>query len=159
MGARSSAFIFAVGHRFRDRITDPLVAWAMLTLFVVAGFFFFLLAGPANPSHRAGAARLRRKPGPNPLQRRTTSSLAVHPPMLCLGYVGFTVPFRLRHRRSSPVGWGKGGLWLETRRWTRCWRGASCRSASSSAGGGHHEVLGWGGYWAWDPVESTSLLP
>ncbi len=151
-----TAYIAAVGHRFRDRITDPLVAWAMLTLFVVAGFFFFLLAGPANPFHVVQVPPGYDGPGPNPLLQNHIL-MAVHPPMLYLGYVGFTVPFAFAIGALVTGRLGEGWL-LETRRWTLlAWGFLSL--GIILGGWWSYEVLGWGGYWAWDPVENASLLP
>ena len=81
----------------------------------------------------------------------------IHPPMLYLGYTGFTVPFAFA--LGALLGRYPGEKWIHiTRRWTMVgW-------AFLSVGillGGHwaYKVLGWGGYWAWDPVENASLLP
>ena len=87
-----AGYLAVVAHHFRDRATDPLVGWALVTGFVVAAFFFGLMLGPANPfQHVAGAIPLD-GPGPNPLLQNHPL-MAFHPPMLYLGYVGFTVPF------------------------------------------------------------------
>jgi len=83
--------------------------------------------------------------------------MAVHPPLLYLGYVGMTVPF----------GFAMGALlsgrlddtWLRvTRRWTlTAWMFLSL--AIMAGMWWSYEVLGWGGYWAWDPVENASFMP
>lgn len=148
-------YVGAAAWRFRDRTADPTVAWALAVMLIVCVFFFALLAGPANPF-----ATLADPPpdggGLNPLLRNHPL-MAIHPVMLYLGYVGFTVPFGFA---VAALVTGKfDSHWLaDTRRWTLV--------AWGSLGAGillgawwSYEVLGWGGYWAWDPVENASLLP
>lgn len=148
-------YVGAAAWRFRGRTADPTVAWALAVMLIVCVFFFALLAGPANPF-----ATLADPPsdggGLNPLLRNHPL-MAIHPVMLYLGYVGFTVPFGFA---VAALVTGKfDSHWLaDTRRWTLV--------AWGSLGAGillgawwSYEVLGWGGYWAWDPVENASLLP
>ncbi|MGH3516462.1 MAG: heme lyase CcmF/NrfE family subunit, partial [Haloechinothrix sp.] len=95
-------------------------------------------------------------PGPNPLLADHIM-VAFHPPVLYLGFVGFTVPFAFA---MSALVLRKGGVdWLlRTRR-------ANLVAWSFLTGGlvlgawWSYEVLGWGGYWAWDPVENAALIP
>jgi len=84
-------------------------------------------------------------------------AMAIHPPMLYLGYVGFTVPFAFAI--ASLITKQKGDAWIHTtRRWTLVtWLFQSCGVMLGAAWAYH--VLGWGGYWGWDPVENASLLP
>ena len=94
--------------------------------------------------------------GPNPLLQNHIL-MAVHPPMLYLGYVGMTVPFAFA--MSALIRGDQGRVWLErTRRWTLiAW---SFLTLGILLGGWwSYEVLGWGGYWAWDPVENAAFLP
>ncbi len=96
-------------------------------------------------------------PGPNPLLQNHIL-MAVHPPLLYLGYVGMSVPFAFAHRRDA-LGRGRDDDWIRlTRRWTLvAW---VFLSAAIIAGmWWSYEVLGWGGYWAWDPVENASFMP
>ncbi len=95
-----SGYTFAVGQKFRRRLDDPLVGWALLTMFVVCVFFFGLLIGPANPFRSFTPPAGFNGPGPNPLLQNNTL-MAIHPPMLYLGYVGLHRPVRLRHRRPG----------------------------------------------------------
>ncbi|HLM64750.1 MAG TPA: cytochrome c biogenesis protein CcsA, partial [Acidimicrobiales bacterium] len=85
-------YMAVVVRRFRDRLSDPLVGWALLVMLTVTAFFFFLLAGPANPFTSFNPPAGYDGPGPNPLLQNHVL-MAFHPPMLYLGYVGFTVPF------------------------------------------------------------------
>lgn len=149
-------FIAFTAHKFRDRITDPLVAWALLTTLVVALFFFLLTLGPANPfSLVTGAVPLDGR-GPNPLLQNHPL-MAFHPPMLYLGYVGFTIPYAFAIAALATGRLGEGWL-LETRRSTLvAWGFLTVGIVLGSWWS--YEVLGWGGFWAWDPVENASLLP
>lgn len=93
--------------------------------------------------------------GLNPLLQYP--AMAIHPPMLYLGYVGFAVPFAFAI--GSLITRQPGDGWIHTtRRWTMVtWLFQSCGIVLGAAWAYH--VLGWGGYWAWDPVENASLLP
>ena len=83
--------------------------------------------------------------------------MAFHPPMLYLGYVGFTVPFAFAIAALATGRVGEGWL-VETRRWTLfAWGFLSVGIVLGAWWS--YEVLGWGGYWAWDPVENASFLP
>ena len=83
--------------------------------------------------------------------------MAFHPPMLYLGYVGFTVPFAFAIAALVTGRVGEGWL-IETRRWTLFAWGFLTVGIVLGAWWSY-EVLGWGGYWAWDPVENASFLP
>jgi cytochrome c-type biogenesis protein CcmF len=93
--------------------------------------------------------------GLNPLLQYP--AMAIHPPMLYLGYVGFAVPFAFAI--ASLMTRQPGEAWIHTtRRWTLItWLFQSCGIMLGAAWAYH--VLGWGGYWGWDPVENASLLP
>jgi cytochrome c-type biogenesis protein CcmF len=149
-------YLVAVVAKFRRRLEDPLVGWALLTMLVVAAFFFFLMAGPANPFEKVSPAPGYDGPGPNPLLQNHPL-MAFHPPMLYLGYVGFTVPFAFAVAALVTGRVGEGWL-LSTRRWTLVAWGFLTIGIVLGAWWSY-EVLGWGGYWAWDPVENASFLP
>ncbi len=85
------------------------------------------------------------------------SEMVIHPPMLYLGYTGFSVPFAFA--MAALLGRYPGEKWIHiTRRWTMI---AWVFQTLGVLLGAHwaYAVLGWGGYWAWDPVENASLLP
>jgi len=149
-------YLVMVAWRFRHRLADPLVGWALLVLFAVCTFFFVLLAGPAHPFASFDPWPGYDGPGPNPLLQNHVL-MAFHPPILYLGYVGFTVPFAFAIGALTTGRIGEGWL-VETRRWTLlAW---TCLTAGIILGAWwSYEVLGWGGYWAWDPVENVSFLP
>src|SRR4051812_34006093 len=151
-----AGYLAVMVHHFRTRATDPLVGWATLTVFVVAGFFFALMAGPANPFRVIHGAIPPNGPGPNPLLQNHPL-VAFHPPMLYLGYVGFTIPFAFAVAALVTGRLGEGWL-VETRRWTLFAWGFLTIGIVLGAWWSY-EVLGWGGYWAWDPVENASFIP
>ncbi|MDY7099621.1 MAG: heme lyase CcmF/NrfE family subunit [Actinomycetota bacterium] len=149
-------YIAITVHRFRNRLSDPLVGWASLVMLGVAVFFFGLLMGPANPFTSFDPPIGYDGPGPDPLLQNHIL-MAVHPPMLYLGYVGFTVPFAFAVAALVTGRVGEGWL-VETRRWTLVAWGFLTSGIILGAWWSY-EVLGWGGYWGWDPVENASFLP
>ncbi len=151
-----AGYLAAMVYRFRNRSADPLVGWAILTGLVVAAFFFALMLGPANPFRQVAGAVPADGPGPNPLLQNHPL-MAFHPPMLYLGYVGFTVPFAFAVGSLVTGRVGEGWL-VETRRWALFAWGFLSVGIILGAWWSY-EVLGWGGYWAWDPVENASFLP
>ncbi|MFZ0880461.1 MAG: cytochrome c-type biogenesis CcmF C-terminal domain-containing protein, partial [Candidatus Acidiferrales bacterium] len=83
--------------------------------------------------------------------------MVIHPPMLYLGYTGFTIPFAFA--MAALLGRYPGEKWIQiTRRWTMVAWGFQSIGILLGAHWAY-AVLGWGGYWAWDPVENASLLP
>jgi cytochrome c-type biogenesis protein CcmF len=152
-------YIVLTAWHFRARLADPLVGWAMVTLFCIAGFFFLLMFRPvdaANPFTVVSGVPPLDGPGPNPLLQNHLL-MAFHPPMLYLGYVGFSVPFAFAIAALVTGRVGEGWL-LETRRWTLfAWGFLTMGIILGSWWS--YEVLGWGGVWAWDPVENASFLP
>ncbi len=149
-------YIAAVLFKFRARGNDPLLGWAIVVLLGISTFFFALMAGPANPFTPVTVPLGFAGPGPNPLLQNHLL-VAFHPPMLYLGYVGFSVPFAFAAAALITGRVGEGWL-VETRRWTVAAWGFLTAGIMLGAWWSY-EVLGWGGYWAWDPVENASLLP
>ena len=149
--------LYSVGVVWTNRHRPGLlVPYASAALLAIALFFHILLVGPANPFHLVSPVPLD-GPGPNPLLQNHIL-MAVHPPLLYLGYVGMSVPF------AFAVGAVLSGDvtnddWIRiTRRWTiTAW--ALLTAAIIAGMWWSYEVLGWGGYWAWDPVENASFIP
>ena len=149
-------FTAAVGWKFRRRTADPLVAWALVVMFVVMAFFALVSFGPADPFGAGVSGPRTSDPGPNPLLQNHVLVL-FHPPILYLGYVGMTVPFAFAIAALITGRVGEGWL-LETRRWALfAW--AFLTIGILLGGWWSYAVLGWSGVWAWDPVENASLLP
>ncbi|MEM7285391.1 MAG: heme lyase CcmF/NrfE family subunit [Actinomycetota bacterium] len=151
-----AGYLAIVAVKFRDRLEDTLVAWALIVLFVVMAFFLALMVGPANPFVSVEVPPGYDGPGPNPLLQNHIL-VAFHPPMLYLGYVGFTVPFAFAIAALVTGRLGEGWL-LATRRWTLFAWGFLTAGIILGAWWAY-DVLGWGGYWGWDPVENASFLP
>jgi cytochrome c-type biogenesis protein CcmF len=147
----SSLALYATRNRLRE-----IVPYATAVMAGIAGFFtgLMLFAGGVNPF-----AKLSPAPadgiGLNPLLQHP--SMMIHPPMLYSGYVAFTIPF------AFAIGA------LVTRRLDASWIRATRRFALIAwafLGFGlllgarwSYTELGWGGYWAWDPVENAALMP
>ena len=167
-----AGFTWAVIVRYR-RSPDALGAAALAVMGGVGFFFFGLMISVANPFEVCTSALNAgcgvsspwplaavdaplNGPGPNPLLQNHLL-MAIHPPMLYLGYVGLSVPFSYaigalalgipgpewlrRSHRSTLVAWSFLTIGITLGGW---WA---------------YEVLSWGGYWAWDPVENASLMP
>jgi cytochrome c-type biogenesis protein CcmF len=141
--------------KYRDKMNDPMVGWAMATMFIVMVFFFMLTIGPADP-FRAGAPGVLDGPGPNPLLQNHIL-VVFHPPILYLGYVGMTVPFAFAIGALITGRLGEGWL-VETRRWALFSWGLLTLGIILGSWWSY-EVLGWSGVWAWDPVENASFIP
>ncbi|MGH8989146.1 MAG: heme lyase CcmF/NrfE family subunit, partial [Acidimicrobiales bacterium] len=149
-----AVFSSLVVWRYRRRADDDVVRWATLVLYAVSAFFFGLMAGPANP-FRTSAAVLKGL-GPNALLQ-DNPLVAIHPPMLYIGFVGFTVPFAFA---IGMLATGRvGELWqAEVRRWTLVsWTALTVGIVLGAWWS--YQVLGWGGFWGWDPVENAALMP
>ena len=148
-----AGFTYAV-HRTVDE-PDRTGVGALAVLGLVSIFFFGLMATAANPFTTLDVV----PPdgiGANPLLQNHIL-MAVHPPMLYLGYVGMSVPFAFA---IAALAAGDGTTaWLQrTRRWSLiAWSFLTLGIALGAWWS--YEVLGWGGYWAWDPVENASFLP
>ncbi len=148
-----AGFTFWVNYRFRRG--DGLTPLALVVMAAVALFFFGLMLTAANPFAMLDPAPADGA-GPNPLLQNHIL-MAVHPPLLYVGFVGFTVPFAFA--MSALAGRRPGSAWLEvTRRWSLLAWGFLTVGITLGALWSY-AVLGWGGYWAWDPVENASFIP
>ena len=141
--------------RLRHKTDSRLFAHASVIIAAVQVFFLLLLNFAAHPFAIMQGSLPEDGNGLNPLLQYP--EMVIHPPMLYLGYVGFTVPFAFA--LSALVMRYPGEKWIHiTRRWTMVtWGFLTCGVFL----GAHwaYSVLGWGGYWGWDPVENASLLP
>ena len=149
-----AAYAALVAYVQRDS-HSRLTPFASGVMGFVAIFFFGLLVGPASPFGTVFPVPAN-GPGPNPLLQNHPL-MGLHPPMLYFGYVGLTVPFAFAIAALL-----SGKLDEEWIRTTRRWTVAPWAFLSVGIVGGawwSYEVLGWGGYWAWDPVENASFLP
>lgn len=144
-----------IAVKYKTRLSDPMVGWALATMFFVSVFFFVLTLGPANP-FAAGAPGVLDGPGPNPLLQNHILVM-FHPPILYMGYVGMTVPFAFAIGALITGRVGEGWL-VETRRWALFSWGLLTLGIILGSWWSY-EVLGWSGVWAWDPVENASFIP
>ena len=111
---------------------------------------------PANPFKRGARRDPADGQGPNPLLQNHPL-VAIHPPILYAGYVGFTIPFSFAIAALVTGRFGEGWL-ADVRRTTLVALGFLTVGIVLGAWWSY-AVLGWGGYWGWDPVENASLLP
>jgi cytochrome c-type biogenesis protein CcmF len=148
-----SAYGFVL--RFRHRVDVRLSAFASVIMAGIQIFFLLLLTIAAPPFSIAPGAVAADGAGLNPLLQYP--EMVMHPPMLYLGYVGFSVPFAFA--LGALMMRYPGEKWIHiTRRWTMVtWLFLTVGIFM----GAHwaYSVLGWGGYWGWDPVENASLMP
>ena len=151
-----AGWIAATAIRFRKRGTDPLIGWAMAIAYAVAAFFFGLMLTGSNPFTLVKGAIPSDGPGPDPLLQNNVL-VAFHPPLLYLGLVGFTIPFAFACASLITGRVGEGWL-VEMRRWTLFSWGFLTFGLILGAWWSY-KVLGWGGYWAWDPVENAAFVP
>ena len=141
--------------RLRYKTDQRLFAHASVVIAAVQVFFLMILNFAAHPFAIMEGALPPDGNGLNPLLQYP--EMVIHPPMLYLGYVGFTVPFAFA--LGALIMKYPGEKWIQiTRRWTMVtW----CFLTIGVFLGAHwaYAVLGWGGYWGWDPVENASLMP
>ena len=146
-------YSFVVLRQNRDRNLE-LMPYVTATLMATALFFLVILNFVTPPFDTLAAPPADGR-GLNPLLQDW--GMVIHPPNLYLGYVGFAVPFAFC---IGALASGKlDADWItSTRRWTLfAWffNGTGILLGGAWA----YKELGWGGYWAWDPVENASLMP
>ncbi len=153
-GFIQATFTGAFAWLTRARSPDQ-TPYALGALLVVNVFFHFMVASIANPFQPMNPVPVE-GPGPNPLLQNH-ALMVIHPPTLYIGFVGMSVPFAMA---CGALLAGKlDASWIsQLRRWMLVpW---SFLSLGIMLGGWwSYEVLGWGGYWAWDPVENASFMP
>src|SRR6266850_2841010 len=141
--------------RLRYKACPRLFAHASVVIAAVQVFFLMILNFAAQPFGVTQGALPPDGNGLNPLLQYP--EMVIHPPMLYLGYIGFTIPFAFA--LGALIMKYPGDKWIHiTRRWTMVtW----CFLTIGVFLGAHwaYSVLGWGGYWGWDPVENASLMP
>jgi cytochrome c-type biogenesis protein CcmF len=145
----SSACLFL--HRRSDRTLIPY----MVPIFgTILGFFASLILYSDNPFSVFPAAPLDGR-GLNPLLQNP--SMAIHPPSLYLGFVGMSVPFCFA--LAALLSGQLGNRWIvATRLWSLiAWFFLSIGNLLGAQWA--YVELGWGGFWAWDPVENAAILP
>ncbi|HET8568050.1 MAG TPA: cytochrome c-type biogenesis CcmF C-terminal domain-containing protein [Candidatus Limnocylindria bacterium] len=150
--AGATAWVVWRGTRDLPRLASA----ASVVMFALLSFFLFLVATPAADPFVLSQVIPPNGRGPNPLLQEHPL-MAVHPPLLYLGYVLTSVPFAyaiaalalgeagdrwlVATRKAALLSWGLLGIGIVAGAW---WS---------------YAVLGWGGYWGWDPVENAALMP
>jgi len=146
---------YALVLRLRHKTDVKLFAHASVIVASVQVFFLAVVNFAAHPFALMQGNIPADGNGLNPLLQY--AEMVIHPPMLYLGYVGFTIPFSFA--LAALIMRYPGEKWIQiTRRWTMVtWGFLGCGILL----GAHwaYKVLGWGGYWGWDPVENASFLP
>jgi cytochrome c-type biogenesis protein CcmF len=148
-----SLYTLLVILRHRENARD-LYPWVLSVMLGVLAFFALVMTVPAPPFERLSPVPANGR-GLNPLLEDT--GMITHPVALYLGFTGFTVPFAFA---IAALATGRlGDAWLATtRRWTiLAWYFLSL--GLLIGGWWSYHVLGWGGYWAWDPVENAAFMP
>ncbi len=147
----STVSLAATRHKLRD-----VVPWATAVMMGVSIFFtgLMLLGGGVNPFETLSPVPVDGT-GLNPLLQHP--SMIIHPPMLYIGYVSLTVPFAFAIgaliSRRVDAAWVKSTRGFALIAWTFLSIGIILGARWS------YTELGWGGYWAWDPVENASMMP
>jgi cytochrome c-type biogenesis protein CcmF len=132
-----------------------LIPYVIATISVVQMFFLYLMVVHKNPFTTYLTAAPAEGQGLNPLLQNVY--MAIHPPSLYTGFVGMTIPFAFGI--AALITGHLDDSWLRAvRRWTMfSWLFLSFGLTLGMIWA--YEELGWGGYWAWDPVENAGLLP
>jgi cytochrome c-type biogenesis protein CcmF len=148
-----AAFITAVMLR-QWRTNIGLMPYVIIVTSMTQVFFLFISVAIENPFLRLPVIPANGN-GLNPLLRHP--GMIIHPPMLYLGFVGFVIPYAFA--MGALISGQLDDRWIRaTRRWTLiAWLFLSL--GLILGGRWAYDVLGWGGYWAWDPVENASLMP
>jgi cytochrome c-type biogenesis protein CcmF len=148
-----AGYVLIVVNQYRRRQPD-FYPWVLSTMLGIVGFFLLIMTIPAPPFERLSPVPPDGR-GLNPLLE--DSGMITHPVALYLGFTGFTVPFAFA---IAALATGRtGDEWITiTRRWTIiAWYFLSL--GLLIGGWWSYHVLGWGGYWAWDPVENAAFMP
>jgi len=141
------AWIYKERHR-------ELMPWVLMILSIVSAFFLVVLAFVSDPFESIFPVPLDGR-GLNPLLE--DANMISHPPLLYTGFVGLTVPYAFAMAALIKGKLDEGWI-LTTRRWTiTAWFFLTMGNLVGAWWSYH--VLGWGGYWAWDPVENAAFMP
>jgi cytochrome c-type biogenesis protein CcmF len=148
------AVFTAVALLGRWRADQALLPWFTAVAAFVTGFFLLLVVFKANPFERLAVIPPEGN-GLNPLLQHP--GMAFHPPALYLGFTGMTIPFAFA--MAALLSGRTDAGWIQaSRRWMLvAW--AFLTIGLALGGRWAYDVLGWGGYWGWDPVENAAFMP
>src|ERR671934_1776360 len=135
------------------RVARDLLAWTVPVLGFVGSFFAFMLVFVSSPF----ATQIAPADGAGLNPSLQNPYMAIHPPLLYLGYVGLTIPFAFA--AAALLSGRFDERWIvATRRWTiLAWTALGIGILLGAKWA--YEEVGWGGYYAWDPVENAALMP
>ncbi len=150
MALFAAVFPFTRGYK---EMSERTRAYFWVLFFLVQGFFLLMLTCWVNPFVQAVPPPHDGK-GMNPLLRNP--GMIFHPPLLLLGYAGFAVPGCAAVAAALS---GETGTWIRSTRNITILSWVFLTSGIILGGWWSYMELGWGGYWAWDPVENASLIP
>lgn len=148
-----SLFLFTPAYR---RLTPGTRLWFWIFFYGIMAFFALVLTTWSNPF-------IQQSPVPhdgsglNPLLQNP--GMIIHPPLLFLGYGGFVIPGCLALAQCLSGGRDREGSWLERSRAFTMTGWLFLTAGIVLGAWWAYMELGWGGYWAWDPVENASLIP
>ena len=146
-------FSALVAWIYKDRHRE-LLPWVLLIFSIVSAFFLAVIAFASNPFEVISPVPADGR-GLNPLLE--DANMLTHPPLLYTGFVGLTVPYAFA-MAALIVGKLDAEWIVTTRRWTiTAWFFLTMGNLVGAWWSYH--VLGWGGYWAWDPVENAAFMP
>ena len=146
-------FSGVVAWLYRDRHNDTM-PWVIMIFCIVSAFFLGVVGFLSNPFETISPIPLDGR-GLNPLLE--DANMMTHPPLLYTGFVGLTVPYAFA-MAALIVGKLDEAWIVSTRRWTiTAWFFLTAGNLVGAWWSYH--VLGWGGYWAWDPVENAAFMP
>ncbi|MCK5521174.1 MAG: cytochrome c biogenesis protein CcsA, partial [Candidatus Marinimicrobia bacterium] len=146
----------AAGLFFTRKKEEALIPYVAIVLALTLAFFTYLVAFHTNPFDLLPAGVfVEDGRGLNPLLQNL--GMAIHPPLLYIGFIGFVIPFA--YAIAALYTGRLDNLWLQTtRKWTLfTWMFLTAGIVVGMLWA--YVELGWGGYWAWDPVENSSLIP
>ena len=146
-------FAGVVASVYRDRHKETL-PWVLMIFSIVSVFFLGVVAFLSNPFETMSPIPLDGR-GLNPLLE--DANMMTHPPLLYTGFVGLTVPYAFA--MAALIVGKLDEAWITSmRRWTIiAWFFLTAGNLVGAWWSYH--VLGWGGYWAWDPVENAAFMP
>ena len=138
---------------YRDRYRETM-PWVIMICSIVSAFFLGVLGFLSNPFETISPVPLDGR-GLNPLLE--DANMMTHPPLLYTGFVGLTIPYAFA--MAALITGKLDEAWIvATRRWTIiAWFFLTAGNLVGAWWSYH--VLGWGGYWAWDPVENAAFMP
>ena len=136
------------------RAPQALVPYVLAILMAIEAFFLIVLLCASNPFLRSTVVPVDGR-GLNPLLM--DPGMLFHPPLLLMGFMSFSIPFAFAV--AAMLSGELSSNWLRSiRRWTLAAWSIQTAGLLLGAWWAYH-VLGWGGYWGWDPVENAGLLP